>query len=327
MIIQIQTFVSIWVWIYYNKLLEIHRIPKCNKHTFLAIFTAFRTIKGTHFGWSLQSLHLHSEPSIIPKVQGKISQFFWIFYSFNNSNIQMEPIETVKQMLIWLCVCPSPKSASKSAKLAHLAFTVFVFSGNIGGAITHGFFLFKFGATDLKGSIFSFMGSTGFSAILYVMIILSSMGHQITSILGQLSIIYKTRKKSSLGKWHHFEIYLNWTFSDENSNTFEFLRRANDTSEWICKFYIKYVMYFVLGGNITLANISALIGFITGHFEASQAFHISRFWWVGSDGFAINSINQFEFRSFVVYHGTHRLFWGMPLSKISFAIVDQCSWR
>lgn len=112
----------------------------------------------------------------------------------------MEPIETVKQMLIWLCVCPSPKSASKSAKLAHLAFTVFVFSGNIGGAITHGFFLFKFGATDLKGSIFSFMGSTGFSAILYVMIILSSMGHQITSILGQLSIIYKTRKKSSLGK-------------------------------------------------------------------------------------------------------------------------------
>lgn len=66
-------------------------------------------------------------------------------------------------------------------------------------------------------------------------------------------------------------------FLDENSNTFEFLRRANDTSEWLCKFYIKYAFYIVVGGNVSLANISALTGLIKGNFDVRQAFHISRF--------------------------------------------------
>lgn len=106
----------------------------------------------------------------------------------------MEPIPTVKQMLIWLRVCPSSKSASKSAKLAHLTFTVLVFSGQILGAVSHALFLFKFGSTDVKGSVFSFMGATGFSAIFYVSMTLFSARYHISSILEQLSIIYNTRK-------------------------------------------------------------------------------------------------------------------------------------
>lgn len=106
----------------------------------------------------------------------------------------MEPIVTVKQMLIWLSVCPSAKSASKSAKFGYLTFTVLVFLGEILGTFTHGIFLIAFGSTDLKGSIFSFMGATGFFAIFYVSITIFSMRYRIRAILEQLSIIYKTRK-------------------------------------------------------------------------------------------------------------------------------------
>lgn len=75
----------------------------------------------------------------------------------------------------------------------------------------------------------------------------------------------------------HIEIHLNRFFLDENSTTYQFLQRANDTSEWICKFYIKYETYIVVGGNITIANINVLIGLLKEPFDVSQAFHISRF--------------------------------------------------
>lgn len=106
----------------------------------------------------------------------------------------MEPLVTAKQMLIWLRICPSPNSASKSEKLAHLAFTILVSTGQILGAITHMIYLFEFGSTDLKGSIFSLMGAAGFIAIFYVSIIVFSMRYQIREIFEQLSIIYDTRE-------------------------------------------------------------------------------------------------------------------------------------
>lgn len=106
----------------------------------------------------------------------------------------MEPLVTAKQMLIWLCICPSPKSSSKSTKIAHILCTILVFMGNVLGTITHSMFLFKLSSIDVKGSVFSFMGATGFAGMIYVMITAFSFRYQVRAILDQLSIIYDTRK-------------------------------------------------------------------------------------------------------------------------------------
>lgn len=55
-----------------------------------------------------------------------------------------------------------------------------------------------------------------------------------------------------------------------------YLSHANDTTEWLSKFYIKYTV-LVLGGSLVVVPISALICYIRkGHFDANYAFHLSR---------------------------------------------------
>lgn len=106
----------------------------------------------------------------------------------------MEPLVTTKQMLIWLCVYPSPKTTRKSEKIAHILCAIVVFLGNFFGTVTHVMYLVKLGSIDVKGRVFSFMGIVGFISMVFIMITVFLHRHQIRTILEQLSTIYDTRK-------------------------------------------------------------------------------------------------------------------------------------
>lgn len=101
---------------------------------------------------------------------------------------------TIKQMLIWLCICPSAKFTSKSKKIAHIIFAAMIFTGHMGGTISHLAFFLKFRSTDLEGAVFSFMGAGAFSGILYVTMTVFLLRYQICAIFDELSIIYSARK-------------------------------------------------------------------------------------------------------------------------------------
>lgn len=65
-------------------------------------------------------------------------------------------------------------------------------------------------------------------------------------------------------------------FSDKNTDSFKFLIRANDTSELIWEFYIKYVklLFSINGlGCIISTYISCIIN---GHFDTIYVIHMSK---------------------------------------------------
>lgn len=63
---------------------------------------------------------------------------------------------------------------------------------------------------------------------------------------------------------------------DKKSKATKYLSHANDTSEWLSKFYIKYSV-FALAVSVVLIPMSVLICFIRkGHFDADYAIHASR---------------------------------------------------
>lgn len=191
---------------------------------------------------------------------------------------------TAKWVLIWLCIYPSAKSTGKFQKIAHILFTIVYFMGCVLGALCHFAFLLKNRSTDLNGSIFSFNGSFGFSAMFYVMVTVFSLRSEICAILDQLTTIYDTRKcqkKEIIIIPTILKIYLKPLFFlqvlAEIPNSLAILSRANDRCEWMCKFYINYTIFIVVG-NPVMGTVIAIIGLINskGDFDASHLYHISR---------------------------------------------------
>ena len=106
----------------------------------------------------------------------------------------MEGFETPKKMFTWLRVYPEVENTSELEKISHIIFALIVFCANLFSALAHWGYLWKYVSTDLKGSVFAFMGATTFSCLTYILIIVFLLRNRICNIINKLLEIYRSRK-------------------------------------------------------------------------------------------------------------------------------------
>lgn len=76
-----------------------------------------------------------------------------------------------------------------------------------------------------------------------------------------------------------FTNYIFWLQSDENTNSFRFLVRANNQSEWIWQIYLKYAMGGFIVTSIFMVVFSVEYSIIVyDHFDVHEVFHVYKLW-------------------------------------------------
>lgn len=192
----------------------------------------------------------------------------------------MEPLITNRRILIWLCIYPAANTASNLDKMWHIAFTVVVLFGQFCGTVPH-FVYFCMNITgDLEGSLTAFMGFTSYLVITYIMLSCYLQRKQISQIFAHLTNIYDSRKQYvtfPLNIRHLvFNIILFCVCADANADSFQFLAHANDISEQMCTYYIKYVK-LILIFNFLGCIISTFVSCkIIGHFDVNYVIHLTK---------------------------------------------------
>lgn len=103
----------------------------------------------------------------------------------------MKPLETNRQVLIWLCMCSSSeKDSNLLKKIYRIAFALVVFIFNLWVVTAHLAYFWKFWSTKLDESLFALTNATAFSVVMYVMIYAFFSRHQFRRIFKNLSKIY-----------------------------------------------------------------------------------------------------------------------------------------
>lgn len=106
----------------------------------------------------------------------------------------MKPLETNKQMLIWLYMCsPNKKDSNLLKKIYRIAFALMIFIFNLWVVTAHLAFFWKFHSTNLDESLFALTNATAFSVVMYVMIYAFFSRHETRRIFKNLSKIYSAR--------------------------------------------------------------------------------------------------------------------------------------
>lgn len=106
----------------------------------------------------------------------------------------MQPLTSIRQMMIGLNMCPAGESTSMIRKAAYLAFTssnlvccVIFFTSSLT-------FCVKFIYNDFDGAIFALMFVIGTLGLIYISITCILMRNKIGEIFLKLSAIYNIRK-------------------------------------------------------------------------------------------------------------------------------------
>lgn len=106
----------------------------------------------------------------------------------------MQPLVTVKRILIWLCMTPPEKSASKWKKTQYFVFAFAVIFSFVFLLMAHVAYIAKFLTTNLPGCLFAFLGVCGFWGVLYIMISAFIMRQEMNNIFDHLAEIYEFSK-------------------------------------------------------------------------------------------------------------------------------------
>lgn len=106
----------------------------------------------------------------------------------------MQPLVTIKRILMWMCMTPPEASTSEWRKkqyfvFAHTVLFLFLFM-----LMAHVAYVVKFFATDLPGCLFAFMSVCGFGGIIYIMISAFIMRQKINGVFDHLTEIYENSK-------------------------------------------------------------------------------------------------------------------------------------
>lgn len=123
--------------------------------------------------------------------------FVWYFLESN-----MEPLPMTRQSLIWLCMYPPDNSTSQWQKVTHAIYTAICLGALLtcfGGDLA---FCFKFVASNLGRSLFSFMFVVAEFSVIYMgFVAIILLQHEIETIFELLSTIYSASKRSN---WRNY---------------------------------------------------------------------------------------------------------------------------
>lgn len=213
-----------------------------------------------------------------------------LFYVCN----KMEPLSTNRRCLIWLCIHPADESASRRQKIAHSLFAMMVLVSLSCGCAASAAFCWNSVSIDLGRAFFSFMCvTTEFSMIYMALVGIFLMRHKIGTIFENLSKIYKASKWFFLSKFWKPKIMIHeippifhdacintksmWSTTmnlDENADSFRFLARANNMSEWMWKNYFKCIAAVLIINQVVAPSISILYCWlINENLDSRNFFH------------------------------------------------------
>lgn len=111
-----------------------------------------------------------------------------------NFSCKMEPLHSIKRILIWLCLCTADKSSSILLKRTYSIFALIIFILNLCGLVAHVVYVYEFLLIDLDGSMFAFLGILGFAGTTFVMIIIFFLRRKMKSLFYKFSEIYDDSK-------------------------------------------------------------------------------------------------------------------------------------
>lgn len=106
----------------------------------------------------------------------------------------MDPLDTNQRVLIWICVLPAKKDATKRERIARITLGVTVYVIIISFIIGCGVFLYKHIKTDFESSLCAFYQLFGCSGVLYMTTAAFVMRHQIANVFVSLKTIYDDGK-------------------------------------------------------------------------------------------------------------------------------------
>lgn len=164
----------------------------------------------------------------------------------------MIAFKTNYRVLTWLCVCPLDESTSERLKILIRVFAMSVFLANVCATATAVAFFRRSISIDMEGSLYSLVQIAGSSSTTYTMIVAFILRTQITEIFMKLSKI-------------------------KNDDSFEFMERASNQSEWMWGIYFKTLIGFAV--NITTTAIASVLYCtrVHGHFDANDVYHPYKF--------------------------------------------------
>ena len=104
----------------------------------------------------------------------------------------MKPLATSHRWLVWLCMCPPPKSVTLIDKLAYALLTLIVFIGNAGTFASCGAFSWKYATIDLAASLYSVMNIAANFGVVYACCSITLFDRaKVKIILDKLTGIYR----------------------------------------------------------------------------------------------------------------------------------------
>lgn len=106
----------------------------------------------------------------------------------------MEPLVTIRQMLIWLCVFQAEEGTSKRRKHLYFATSLFVVTILLSIFATSVFTLLKLMSVDLEQSLYALMQTIAVFSTLNMMFNTFILRQKLKIIFEKLSEIYSERK-------------------------------------------------------------------------------------------------------------------------------------
>lgn len=190
----------------------------------------------------------------------------------------MIPLASHQRMWTYFCVYPPEENTSGWKKLVFMIFTFTIFMGNFTPCLGSIAFAQKYVATDLEGGLHALFQLSAYFSMAYVIIIEILSKREIAALFFKLRDIYQKRKsefKSSNQITNiqvRFEFFSDSTL-DENDDTYVFLVRADERSEWMWPFYLKFALFSFINAIFSAASSVFVCWRATGGFDEKLLYH------------------------------------------------------
>lgn len=117
------------------------------------------------------------------------SVLFWIEIKIEHFG-NMHPLETNRQVLMWLCGIPTDKSTSKWKRYAYIAFTSIVMMVHLSSMLTGAAFIYIYKSIDMGETLYSLIHTLGSTSMLYLAIATVLLSRDSAEIFEGLKKIY-----------------------------------------------------------------------------------------------------------------------------------------
>lgn len=175
----------------------------------------------------------------------------------------MKPLSNYRQVLMWLCICPTDETVSKHQKMLCVAFSVFFNASSLSFIVASLTYFIESSSTDMGKLFFTFLQTIGVLGEMYMMAIAFILRQKITAMFDHLSEISETSKYTqNQKKKKHLRHNCQCNFSmhlDKNSDSFRFLAQTNKMCDWMWHIYFKYVLIGIIFFISIICIISVLI--------------------------------------------------------------------